>query len=129
MKKRIVSLSDTTVSERDTILPEEEYRLQKESLKKQYKALPGLHKAVILTAIGACSLVVIQFIWIIALQYQISLLQEQTRLQEIRLVQLEQASDKHNNLLYSTYESLQDLTKKWHDLRFQVLENTWKLGN
>ena len=124
MKKRIVSLSDTTVSERDTILPEEEYRLQKESLKKQ-----GLHKAVILTAIGACILVVIQFIWIIALQYQISLLQEQTRLQEIRLVQLEQASDKHNNLLYSTYESLQDLTKKWHDLRFQVLENTWKLGN
>lgn len=128
LKRRIVSLSQ---SKTDTsgVRPEEEYDRQKRIVKKRYQSLPGLEKCLVLSVSVAVILVVIQFFWIAALQYQIVLLKEELHTQQTRLTQLEQASQKHNNLLYSTYESMEDLNKKWHDLHFRVLENTWKLGN
>ncbi|WP_395754067.1 hypothetical protein [Megasphaera sp. UBA4352] len=98
-------------------------------MKTRYQALSELEKCLVLSLTAAVILVVIQFFWIAALQYEVALLKEEVHTQQTRLTQLEQASQKHNNLLYSTYESMEDLNKKWHDLHFRVLENTWKLGN
>ena len=105
LKRRIISLSQSDTDHKD-VRPEEEYDRQKRILKTRYQAF-----------------------WIAALQYEVALLKEEVHTQQTRLTQLEQASQKHNNLLYSTYESMEDLNKKWHDLHFRVLENTWKLGN
>lgn len=129
IKRRIVSLSKARITDDAGSRPEEEYNRQKQSLKLRYQQLTGLEKLLTCALAVSCVLVFVQFIWIASLQYQVSLLKEQTRIEETRLTQLEQASQKHNNLLYSTYETMEDLTKKWHDLHFRVLENTWKLGN
>lgn len=128
LKRRIISLSQSDTDHKD-VRPEEEYDRQKRILKTRYQALSGLEKCLVLSLTAAVILVVIQFFWITALQYEVALLKEEVHTQQTRLTQLEQASQKHNNLLYSTYESMEDLNKKWHDLHFRVLENTWKLGN
>lgn len=128
LKRRIISLSQSDTDHKD-VRPEEEYDRQKRILKTRYQALSGLEKCLVLSLTAAMILVVIQFFWIAALQYEVALLKEEVHTQQTRLTQLEQASQKHNNLLYSTYESMEDLNKKWHDLHFRVLENTWKLGN
>ena len=128
LKRRIISLSQSDTDHKD-VRPEEEYDRQKRILKTRYQALSGLEKCLVLSLTAAVILVVIQFFWIAALQYEVALLKEEVHTQQTRLTQLEQASQKHNNLLYSTYESMEDLNKKWHDLHFRVLENTWKLGN
>lgn len=128
LKRRIISLSQSDTDHKD-VRPEEEYDRQKRILKTRYQALSGLEKCLVLSLTAAVILVVIQFFWIAALQYEVALLKEEVHTHQTRLTQLEQASQKHNNLLYSTYESMEDLNKKWHDLHFRVLENTWKLGN
>ena len=128
LKRRIISLSQSDTDHKD-VRPEEEYDRQKRILKTRYQALSGLEKCLVLSLTAAVILVVIQFFWIAALQYEVALLKEEVHTQQTRLTQLEQASQKHNNLLYSTYESMEDQNKKWHDLHFRVLENTWKLGN
>ena len=128
LKRRIISLLQSDTDHKD-VRPEEEYDRQKRILKTRYQALSGLEKCLVLSLTAAVILVVIQFFWIAALQYEVALLKEEVHTQQTRLTQLEQASQKHNNLLYSTYESMEDLNKKWHDLHFRVLENTWKLGN
>ena len=128
LKRRIISLSQSDTDHKD-VRPEEEYDRQKRILKTRYQALSGLEKCLVLSLTAAVILVVIQFFWIAALQYEVALLKEEVHTQQTRLTQLEQASQKHNNLLYSTYESMEDLNKKWHNLHFRVLENTWKLGN
>lgn len=128
LKRRIISLSQSDTDHKD-VRPEEEYDRQKRILKTRYQALSGLEKCLVLSLTAAVILVVIQFFWIAALQYEVALLKEEVHTQQTRLTQLEQASQKHNSLLYSTYESMEDLNKKWHDLHFRVLENTWKLGN
>lgn len=128
LKRRIISLSQSDTDHKD-VRPEEEYDRQKRILKTRYQVLSGLEKCLVLSLTAAVILVVIQFFWIAALQYEVALLKEEVHTQQTRLTQLEQASQKHNNLLYSTYESMEDLNKKWHDLHFRVLENTWKLGN
>lgn len=128
LKRRIISLSQSDTDHKD-VRPEEEYDRQKRILKTRYQALSGLEKCLVLSLTAAVILVAIQFFWIAALQYEVALLKEEVHTQQTRLTQLEQASQKHNNLLYSTYESMEDLNKKWHDLHFRVLENTWKLGN
>ncbi|HAM04351.1 hypothetical protein [Megasphaera sp. UBA4233] len=128
LKRRIISLSQSDTDHKD-VRPEEEYDRQKRILKTRYQALSELEKCLVLSLTAAVILVVIQFFWIAALQYEVALLKEEVHTQQTRLTQLEQASQKHNNLLYSTYESMEDLNKKWHDLHFRVLENTWKLGN
>ena len=73
-------------------------------------------------------LILIQFIWIIALQYQVCTLSSQAHIQQTRIAQLEQSDKKHNNLLYYVAVTMNDIEKKWHDLNFRVLENTWKLA-
>ena len=69
----------------------------------------------------------VQFMWVIALQVQVSKLSSQTEIQEIRIVQLEQAVRKHNDILYSTSSVVWDIQEKWSDLNFRVMQNTWKL--
>ncbi|MCH4166790.1 MAG: hypothetical protein LKF74_01530 [Megasphaera sp.] len=72
--------------------------------------------------------VVAQFLWILALQYQISSLSEQVHIQETRIAQTEQAYDKQNHDMYTARLIISDIQKKWNDLNFRVLENTWKLN-
>ncbi|MGE1061088.1 hypothetical protein NXG27_00350 [Megasphaera paucivorans] len=74
-------------------------------------------------------LIVVQFVWILALQYQINQLTAAAEIREIRITNLEQSEKKQNSILYSTYSTIWDLQKQWNDLNFRVLENSWKLGN
>lgn len=72
-------------------------------------------------------LILVEFLWIIGLQVQVASLLSVTHQQQAQIAQLEQSVQKHNNLLYSMYVTTDDLQKKWHDLNFRVLLNTWKL--
>ena len=56
-------------------------------------------------------LVIVQFVWIAVLQYNLYTLTEQARIQQTRIAQLEQSVKKHNNLLYSTEITMQDIEK------------------
>lgn len=104
-----------------------EFTLQKEALRRRWQALLGVEKFLIGTVITLLVLVAIQFICIIGLSYQLYVVTEENHIQQTRIAQMEQSVKKHNNLLYSTYVALDDIQKKWHDLHFRVLENTWKL--
>lgn len=124
--RRVVSLSSRRLSDSKTDA-ETEFTLQKRSLRQRWNALLGTEKVIAGTAVFLLFLVIMQFIWIAILQYNVYMLTEQTRIQQARIAQLEQSVEKHNNLLYSTAVTMQDIEKKWHDLHFRVLQNTWKL--
>lgn len=123
----IISLSPHRISGQPED-PDHEFTLQKESLLSRWKSLLGTEKLLAAVFFSIIALSVIQGIWIIVLQYQVSQLAEQTHIQQTRMAQLEQASQKHNNLLYATYVTMDDIQKKWNGLNFRVLENTWKLN-
>lgn len=126
--RRVVSLSSRRLSDSKTDA-ETEFTLQKRSLRQRWNALLGTEKVIAGTAVFLLFLVIMQFIWIAILQYNVYMLTEQTRIQQARIAQLEQSVEKHNNLLYSTAVTMQDIEKKWHDLHFRVLQNTWKLDS
>jgi len=96
-------------------------RAVKAMLKKHWQALSSSERIILVVAI-------IEFCWILTLQIQVSSLISLTQMQDARIAQLEQSVKKHNNLLYSMYTTNDDLQKKWHDLNFRVLQNTWKLN-
>ena len=93
----------------------------KSMLKKHWQQCTVSEKIILVVAIVEC-------IWIISLQVQVYSLVSLTNMQQAQIAQLEQASKKHNNLLYSMYMTTDDIQKKWHDLNFRVLTNTWKLN-
>lgn len=126
--RRVVSLSSRRLSDSKTDA-ETEFTLQKRSLRQRWNALLGIEKVIAGTAVFLLFLVIMQFIWIAILQYNVYMLTEQTRVQQARIAQLEQSVEKHNNLLYTTAVTMQDIEKKWHDLHFRVLQNTWKLDS
>lgn len=89
-------------------------------LKQHWNSLPSSGRIILVIAAAEC-------LWIILLQIQIGALLSQTQMQQARIAQLEQSVKKHNNLLYSMYMTNDDILKKWNDLNFRVLQNTWKL--
>ncbi len=111
----------------DQTTPASELSLQKKALRQRWHSLLGIEKFLAGTCIALAILVFVQFIWIIVLSYQLVTLSEQSHVQQTRIAQVEQSVKKHNNLLYSTYTTMDDIQKKWHDLNFRVLENTWKI--
>ena len=104
-----------------------EFSLQKKTLRQRWHSLLGIEKFLVGTCLALLILVVVQCFWIIALTCQLYAVSEQNHMQQTRIAQLEQSVKKHNNLLYSTYTTMDDIQKKWHDLNFRVLENTWKI--
>lgn len=126
IRRRIIALSPShPLASGDT---DAAYTQQKNALKECYARRTGLEKALIVGMMMLVILVIVEFFWIVSLQWEVSTLSQVNHIQETRLAQLEQSSKKQNNLLYSAGESLKDMEKKWHDLRFQVLHNTWKLN-
>lgn len=111
----------------DQTTPAAEFSLQKKALRQRWHSLLGIEKFLAGACMALLVLVVIQFFGIIALSYQLYAVSEQNHIQQTRIAQLEQSVKKHNNLLYSTYTTMDDIQKKWHDLHFRVLENTWKI--
>ena len=103
------------------------YLCKKKALRQRWHSLLGIEKLLAGTCIALCILVVVQFIWILVLSCQLYAVSERNHIQQTRIAQLEQSVKKHNNLLYSTYTTMDDIQKKWHDLNFRVLENTWKI--
>jgi uncharacterized coiled-coil protein SlyX len=73
-------------------------------------------------------LVILQLFWIIALQWELCDLADQVHMQEVRIAQLEQSVAKQNHQIYSHHLTIDSIQKKWNDLNFRVLENTWKLN-
>lgn len=126
--RRVVSLSSRRLSGGDTDAATE-FDLQKTALRRHWDDLLGTEKFLVGTAALLLLLVLVQFVWIAVLQYNLYALTEQARIQQTRIAQLEQSVKKHNNLLYSTEVTMQDIEKKWHDLHFRVLQNTWKLDS
>lgn len=125
--RRVVSLSSRRLGgDTDTAT---EFDLQKRSLRRRWDDLLGTEKFLAGAAAVLLLLVIVQFVWIAVLQYNLYTLTEQARIQQTRIAQLEQSVKKHNNLLYSTEITMQDIEKKWHDLHFRVLQNTWKLDS
>lgn len=125
--RRVVSLSSRRLGG-DTDAATE-FDLQKRSLHRRWDDLLGTEKFLAGAAAALLLLVIVQFVWIAVLQYNLYTLTEQARIQQTRIAQLEQSVKKHNNLLYSTEITMQDIEKKWHDLHFRVLQNTWKLDS
>lgn len=125
--RRVVSLSSRRLGgDADAAA---EFDLQKQSLRRRWDDLLGTEKFLAGAAAVLLLLVIVQFVWIAVLQYNLYTLTEQARIQQTRIAQLEQSVKKHNNLLYSTEITMQDIEKKWHDLHFRVLQNTWKLDS
>ncbi len=122
----IIDLSSHRLGD-DKTTPASELSLQKKALRQRWHSLLGIEKLLAGTCIALCILVVVQFIWILVLSCQLYAVSEQNHIQQTRIAQLEQSVKKHNNLLYSTYTTMDDIKKKWHDLNFRVLENTWKI--
>lgn len=125
--RRVVSLSSRRLGG-DTDAATE-FDLQKRSLRRRWDDLLGTEKFLAGAAAVLLLLVIVQFVWIAVLQYNLYTLTEQARIQQTRIAQLEQSVKKHNNLLYSTEITMQDIEKKWHYLHFRVLQNTWKLDS
>ena len=125
--RRVVSLSSRRLGSNADAAAE--FDLQKRSLRRRWDDLLGTEKFLAGAAAVLLLLVIVQFVWIAVLQYNLYMLTEQTRIQQTRIAQLEQSVKKHNNLLYSTEITMQDIEKKWHDLHFRVLQNTWKLDS
>ena len=122
----IIDLSSHRLGD-DKTTPASEFSLQKKALRQRWHSLMGIEKLLAGTCIALCILVVVQFIWILVLSCQLYAVSERNHIQQTRIAQLEQSVKKHNNLLYSTYTTMDDIQKKWHDLNFRVLENTWKI--
>lgn len=125
--RRVVSLSSRRLGGDTDVATE--FDLQKRSLRRRWDDLLGTEKFLAGAAAALLLLVIVQFVWIAFLQYNLYTLTEQARIQQTRIAQLEQSVKKHNNLLYSTEITMQDIEKKWHDLHFRVLQNTWKLDS
>lgn len=125
--RRVVSLSSRRLGGDTDVATE--FDLQKRSLHRRWDDLLGTEKFLAGAAAVLLLLVIVQFVWIAVLQYNLYTLTEQARIQQTRIAQLEQSVKKHNNLLYSTEITMQDIEKKWHDLHFRVLQNTWKLDS
>lgn len=125
--RRVVSLSSRRLGGDTDVATE--FDLQKRSLRRRWDDLLGTEKFLAGAAAVLLLLVIVQFVWIAVLQYNLYTLTEQARIQQTRIAQLEQSVKKHNNLLYSTEITMQDIEKKWHDLHFRVLQNTWKLDS
>lgn len=100
---------------------------RKTAFEQRWHALPKTEQHHVTMLLFMAGFILIQFIWIIALQVQVSNLSSQAEIQDIRITQLEQTVQKHNNLLYSTYTTVWDIQEKWSDLNFRVMQNTWKL--
>lgn len=98
-------------------------------IKQYWHSLQGTEKILANILLSMTILIVVQFVWILALQYQINQLTAAAEIREIRITNLEQSEKKQNSILYSTYSTIWDLQKQWNDLNFRVLENSWKLGN
>lgn len=122
----IIGLSSRRLGN-DQTTPAAEFSLQKKALRQRWHSLLGIEKFLAGTCLALLILVVVQCFWIIALTCQLYAVSEQNHMQQTRIAQLEQSVKKHNNLLYSTYTTMDDIQKKWHDLNFRVLENTWKI--
>jgi hypothetical protein len=103
------------------------YRLK--SMKQYWHSLQGTEKILAHILLSMTVLIVVQFVWILSLQYQMNQLTAAAEIREIRITNLEQSEKKQNSILYSTYSTIWDLQKQWNDLNFRVLENSWKLGN
>ena len=129
--RRVVSLSSRRLGG-DTDAATE-FDLQKRSLRRRWDDLLGTEKFLAGAAAVLLLLVIVQFVWIAVLQYNLYTLTEQARIQQTRIAQLEQSVKKHNNLLYSTEITMQDIEKKWHDLHFpriaEYVEIRFKSGN
>jgi cell division protein FtsL len=123
-----VSQKVTTLRQQYAVASEQAAEL-KEMARQRWHALLGIEKMYVTVLLSMAVLVVIQFFWIIALQYQVSTLSDLTDRQETRIARLEKASDKHNNLLYEATSTVWDIKEKWSDLNFRVLQNTWKLDD
>ncbi|WP_288907060.1 hypothetical protein [uncultured Megasphaera sp.] len=73
------------------------------------------------------AVILLQLLCISYLIVQVVELKNLSHIQEFRIAQLEQDYNNYNNLLYSLNESVQDIQKKWTDINFRVLRNTWRL--
>ncbi|MCI1821937.1 MAG: hypothetical protein LKI76_02220 [Megasphaera sp.] len=98
-------------------------------MKQYWHSLQGTEKILAHILLSMTVLIVVQFVWILSLQYQMNQLTAAAEIREIRITNLEQSEKKQNSILYSTYSTIWDLQKQWNDLNFRVLENSWKLGN
>lgn len=107
--RRVVSLSSRRLGG-DTDAATE-FDLQKRSLRRRWDDLLGTEKFLAGAAAVLLLLVIVQFVWIAVLQYNLYTLTEQARIQQTRIAQLEQSVKKHNNLLYSTEITMQDIEK------------------
>ena len=98
-----------------------------DELRQRWQALKETERLYVTILLFMAGFICVQFMWVIALQVQVSKLSSQTEIQEIRIAQLEQAVRKHNDILYSTSSVVWDIQEKWSDLNFRVMQNTWKL--
>ena len=100
---------------------------KKEMARQRWHALMGIDRIYVIALLCIAGLALIEFIWIISLQVQLSALADRAEVQETRITQLETSNRKHNDMLYSTYSTVWDIQEKWSDLNFRVMQNTWKL--
>lgn len=100
----------------------------KEKISSHIDTLVGTDKSRKSAFLILVAVIIVQCIWIIALQGQLYFLSEQVHIQTTRIAQLEQNADKQNHQLYTDHLTISDIQKKWNDLNFRVLENTWKLN-
>lgn len=95
-------------------------------VRQRWRALLGVEKIYLLTLLSLIILVIIQFIWIASLQYQLSTLSELTQEHEYRLDKHGETLDEHEYTLQDVNSTLWDIRKKISDLNFRVLQNTWR---
>ena len=91
--RRVVSLSSRRLGG-DTDAATE-FDLQKRSLRRRWDDLLGTEKFLAGAAAVLLLLVIVQFVWIAVLQYNLYTLTEQARIQQTRIAQLEQSVKKH----------------------------------
>ena len=87
--RRVVSLSSRRLGG-DTDAATE-FDLQKRSLRRRWDDLLGTEKFLAGAAAVLLLLVIVQFVWIAVLQYNLYTLTEQARIQQTRIAQLEQS--------------------------------------
>ena len=95
-------------------------------VRQRWRALLGVEKIYLLTLLSLILLVIIQFIWIASLQYQLSTLSELAQEHEYRLDKHGETLDEHEYTLQDVNSTLWDIRKKISDLNFRVLQNTWR---
>ncbi len=104
-----------------------EWQSQKDAVSRRWRAFTGLEKLLAITTFAFFVLVIVQCLWIAVLHYHVSVLSEQLLIQRTRIAQMEQTVKNHDIQLYTAESTMKDIEKKWHNLNFRVLENTWKL--